>query len=292
MPEPGGFSGFSRGPLDLAPPPRVSLGKFPGARARLNAGQQALYPHIGSGITEFSLNRQANWAGRKLGDNLAYIDIIVLAGLAAFIAWRLWSVFGRREGHENPTEFGSRPSSGTPTGNDNVVPLPGARDMGGPADFNAIAPEGSDLAQGLTEVQLADRTFNPTTFLMGARQAYEMIVTAFAAGDRRELRPLLSDEVYGDFDSALRAREDEGQRVEMTFIGIDDARLTGATMRGRIAEITVKFVSEIISLTKNADGVVIEGDPMTQRKVTEVWTFARDTSSSDPNWLLIATDEG
>lgn len=227
-----------------------------------------------------------------MGENLAYIDIIVLAGLAAFIAWRLWSAFGGREGHENPTEFGSRPQPSQRTGNDNVVPLPGARDMGGPADISAIAPEGSALAQGLTEVQLADRTFDPASFLAGARQAYEMIVTAFAAGDRRELRPLLSDEVYGDFDGALRAREDESQRVEMTFIGIDDAKITAATLRGRIAEITVRFVSEIISLTKNADGIVIEGDPTTQRKVTEVWTFARDTSSSNPNWLLIATDEG
>lgn len=234
----------------------------------------------------------AKRTGRKLGDNLAYIDIIVLAGLAAFIAWRLWSVLGRREGHENPTEFGSRPQPSQRTSNDNVVPLPGARDMGAPADFGAIAPEGSELAQGLTEVQLADRTFNPTNFLMGARQAYEMIVTAFAAGDRRELKPLLSDEVYGDFDNALRTRESEGQRVEMTFIGIDDAKITAAALRGRIAEITIRFVSEIISLTKNSDGVVIEGDPMTQRKVTEVWTFARDTASSDPNWLLIATDEG
>jgi len=228
-----------------------------------------------------------------LGESLAYIDIIVLAGLAAFIIWRLWAVLGRREGHENPTEFTSRRAPASPRpGGDNVVTMPGARDRTGAADFNAIAPEGSALAQGLTEVQLGDRHFDPQGFLHGARQAYEMIVTAFAAGDRRELRPLLSDEVYGDFDSAMRAREADGQKVEMTFIGIDDAKITAAQMRGRVAEITVKFVSEVISFTKNADGVVVEGDPTTQRKVTEVWTFSRDTTSSDPNWLLIATDEG
>jgi predicted lipid-binding transport protein (Tim44 family) len=227
-----------------------------------------------------------------LGENLAYIDIIVLAGLAAFIIWRLWSVLGRREGHENPTEFRGRAPAPHRSGNDNVVSMPGAHDRAAPGDFAAIAPEGSPLAQGLTEVQLADRHFDPAAFLHGARAAYEMIVTAFAAGDRRELRPLLADEVYDDFDRVLRERESENKRVEMTFIGIDDAKITAAQMRGRIAEITVKFVSEIISLTKNADGVVIEGDPTTQRKVTDVWTFSRDTGSSNPNWLLIATDVG
>lgn len=237
-------------------------------------------------------NSASKGKGKKLGESLAYIDIIVLAGLAAFIIWRLWGVLGRREGHENPTEFTGRAPASSRSGNDNVVTMPGAREAATPADFSAIAPEGSALAQGLTEVQLADRHFDPQGFLQGARQAYELIVTAFAVGDRRELRPLLSDEVYADFDGALRAREGEGQKVEMTFIGIDVAKLTAAQMRGRIAEVTVKFVSEVISLTKNADGIVIEGDPTTQRKVTEIWTFSRDTTSSDPNWLLIATDEG
>lgn len=243
---------------------------------------------------EFSLKQASE---TELGEELAYIDIILLAVLVGFIFWRLWGVLGRREGHEHPTEgFGGR---GTPAsrrdsaqGTDNVVTMPGARDHAPSTDFSAIAPEGSDLAQGLTEVQLADRFFDPGQFLNGAKQAYEMIVTAFAAGDRRELKPLLADEVYDDFDGALRAREAEGQKVEMTFIGIDDAKITAAEMRGRMAEITVKFVSEVISLTKNDEGIVIEGDPTTVRKVTDIWTFARDTSSNDPNWLLIATDEG
>lgn len=225
---------------------------------------------------------------------MAFIDFIVLGGLAAFIIWRLYGVLGRREGHENPTDLfsGRRAPADQRGGNDNVVQMPGNPDRAVSADLASAAPEGSDLAEALMEVQLADRRFDVSSFVAGARQAYEMIVTAFAAGDRRELRGLLSDEVYDDFDSALRAREDEGQTVETTFIGIDDAEFTAAGMRGRMAEVTIRFVSEIISLTKNNDGVVIEGDPTTIRKVTDVWTFARDTSSTDPNWLLIATDEG
>ena len=230
---------------------------------------------------------------------MQYIDIILLAALAGFIIWRLYGVLGRREGHEQPssTDPFARASRNKPAdnkGNDNVVPLPGAaaRDVNQPAGFDHIAPEGSDLAQGITEVQLADHSFHPDGFLQGARGAYEMIVTAFAGGDRRTLKPLLSDEVYEDFDGALRTREAEGQRVETTFIGIEDAKLTAAAMRGKMAELTIRFVSELISLTKNEEGIVIEGDPTTVRKVTDIWTFARDTSSNNPNWLLIATEEG
>jgi len=230
---------------------------------------------------------------------VAYFDILILAGLAAFIIWRLHGVLGRREGHEQPMkprsadQFG-RSDEGASANGDNVVPLPGAasRDANAPEDFSKIAPAGSDLAQGLTEVQLADRGFRADGFLEGARGAYEMIVTAFAGADRRALKPLLSDEVYGDFDSALHNREAEGQRVETTFIGIEDARITGAGMRGKMAELTIRFVSELISLTKNSDGIVIEGDPTTVRKVIDIWTFSRDTSSGNPNWLLIATEEG
>ncbi len=223
---------------------------------------------------------------------MAY-DIIFIAVLAAFIIWRLYGVLGRREGHEQPTSpepFARRGGSS----NDNVVPLPGAaqQDANAHEGFGHIAEDGSELAQGLTEISLLDHSFNADQFLQGARGAYEMIVDAFAAGDRKTLRPLLSDEVYGDFDGALHTREMEGQRVETDFIGIEDAKITAAGVRGRVAELTIRFVSELISLTKNSDGIVIEGDPTTVRKVTDIWTFSRDMTSNNPNWLLIATEEG
>ncbi|MBN4046589.1 Tim44 domain-containing protein, partial [bacterium AH-315-P15] len=214
---------------------------------------------------KFSLNGRGQ---SELDGQLPFIDILVLAALAGFIIWRLRGVLGRREGHEqpNPNPFGGRRQSrkrGRREGGsgDNVVPLPGAENDAAAAKFEHIAPQGSELAHGLTEVQLADRQFDVDGFLSGARQAYEMIVTAFAGGDRPALRPLLSDEVYGDFDSALDARESEGQTVESTFIGLNEAELTGAEMRGHMAELTIRFVSELISLTKNTEGVVIEGDP-------------------------------
>ncbi len=221
----------------------------------------------------------------------------MLAALAGFIIWRLRGVLGRREGHEQPTTLdqrrGGRRQGGHPNGGsgDNVLRMPGAANDAAAGGFSHIAPDGSELAQGLTEIQLADRHFNVDGFIEGARGAYEMIVTAFATGDRHALRPLLSDEVYEDFEGALLSRESEGKTVESTFIGINDVKIAAAEMRGRMAELTLRIVSELISLTKNADGIVIEGDPSTVRKVTDIWTFARDTSSANPNWLLIATDE-
>ena len=116
-----------------------------------------------------------------------------------------------------------------------------------------------------------------------------MIVTAYAAGDRETLRPLLSDEVYRSFDDALSAREKDGLTVEQSFIGIEKAELKNASLDGSRARLTIAFKSTLTSCTKNSDGVVIEGDPVTVREVTDVWTFERDVKSRDPNWKLVAT---
>ncbi len=213
-------------------------------------------------------------------------DIIILLAIVGFIGWKLFGALGTRTGHENPNpDPMARRRHGAPASDqsaDNVVNMPNA---------NRDAAPGSASGQGILDIQLADRSFDPGGFLEGARHAYEMIVTAFAEGNRRSLRPLLSDEAYEDFDAALRAREAEGKRIETTFIGIDDAKISSAALNGTWAEVVVKFISEIISVTKNEDGAVIEGDPTTVRKITDVWTFSRDTRSPDPNWVLIATDE-
>lgn len=231
------------------------------------------------------------------------VDIIILAAIAAFIILRLRNVLGRRTGNERPRQppFGHRDSTDTTDshGRDgNVVPLPGAPTANGQSApesqeaLKKIAQNDPTLVQSLTQVQLADRQFEPEGFLAGAKAAYEMVVTAFAAGDRKGLRPLLSDEVYDSFESVIRRREDKGLKTESKFIGLDRAEILAASLKERIAEITVKFISEIVSVTKNADGAVVEGDPTSVRRITDIWTFARDTASSDPNWKLIGTTVG
>ena len=128
--------------------------------------------------------------------------------------------------------------------------------------------------------------------LTGGRAAYEMTVTAFAQGDRRILKGLLSREVYEGFETAIRERESRGETIETRFISIDKAEIAAAELRGRVAQVTVRFVSQLISVTHDRSGAVIEGSPDKVTDVTDVWTFARDLSSRDPNWKLVATEAG
>ncbi len=142
---------------------------------------------------------------------------------------------------------------------DNVIPLPGQTGhQGGPtsapssATLDKVAPEGSALNQALRQILSADRSFEPQGFLQGARAAYEMIVTAFANGDRKTLKNLLSKEVYEGFVAAISDRESRGETIESTFVGIDKADIVEAALKGSTAQVTVKFRSELISATATA----------------------------------------
>lgn len=227
-----------------------------------------------------------------MGEGFAFFDIIFFALVAAFIFLRLRSVLGRRTGQERPpTDTYSRrnlPKRSAEAGDDKVIPLPG-REMERAPD---ITPQGSPLAQTLTQIQIADRSFETASFLEGAKAAYEMVVGAFAAGDRDTLRRLVNDEVFQSFDSVIRQREEKGEKAEITVVGIKSSDIVAATLHGGTAEITVKFVSEIIGCTRAANGDVTEGHPTAIRTVTDIWTFARDTRARDPNWILIATSGG
>ncbi len=119
-----------------------------------------------------------------------------------------------------------------------------------------------------------------------------MIVTAYAQGDRRTLKNLLSKEVYDGFEQAIKDRESRGEKAETRFVSIDKADLTGAEVKAKTAQITVRFVSQLVSVTRDRDGNVIDGSPDKVTDVTDVWTFARDLSSRDPNWKLVATEAG
>ena len=129
-------------------------------------------------------------------------------------------------------------------------------------------------------------------FLTGARAAYEMIVTAYAEGDRRNLKNLLSRDVYDGFEAAITEREKRGETVESRFVSIDNAEITAAELRGRTAQLTVRFQSKLVTATRDKNGNVIDGNAEKVTDVTDVWTFARDLSSRDPNWKLVATEAG
>jgi predicted lipid-binding transport protein (Tim44 family) len=217
----------------------------------------------------------------------------LVAAVVIFIQLR--NMLGRRTGNERPPfdpyTAGRTPADSSKT--DNVVSLP--RKKGEPdetyAAIDAMVPPDSDLNRGLRAIKDADPSFDPKTFVEGAKMAYEMIVMAYADGDKKTLRNLLSREVYDGFVAAISDREGRAEKIQSSFVGIDKIDVVGAEMKGSEAHITLRIVSELISATRNNAGDVIDGDPETVAEVKDVWTFARDTRSKDPNWKLVATEE-
>jgi predicted lipid-binding transport protein (Tim44 family) len=230
------------------------------------------------------------------------IYTIIFLALAVFIFLRLRSVLGQRTGRERPPydPFSARDQVRGSTG-DKVVTLPtrAVEQAAKPVEpvepvdrWKGIAASGSATAAGLDAIFAADKTFDPRHFLTGARAAYEMIVVAFAQGDRRTLREWLSKDVYDSFDAVIRDRETRGETTETRFVSIDTTEIASAELRGRTAQLTTRFVSQLVSVTRDKSGNVTDGNPDKVTDVTDAWTFARDVGSRDPNWKLVATEAG
>ena len=233
------------------------------------------------------------------------IYTIIFLALAVFIFLRLRSVLGQKTGRERPPyDPMSTREAMRPPGSDKVVALPTRHnettvrpaETGDAAEagnrWQDIAEPGTPAAIGLDAIAKSDPRFDAQAFVAGARQAYEMVVTAFAEGDRKQLKNLLSREVYDGFDAAIREREQRGETAESRFVSIDKAEIVNAEARGKTAQITLRFVSQIISATRDKSGAVIDGSDEKMIEVIDVWTFARDVSSRDPNWKLVATESG
>ena len=229
------------------------------------------------------------------------VDIytIIFLALAVFIFLRLRNVLGQRTGAERPPYDRAARDVVQGAQDNNVVPLPGkVIDQASaapsaespPADrWKGLAEPGTALALGLDAMAAQDTSFDPQHFISGARSAYEMIVLAFANGDRRALKDLLSSEVYDSFEAVIRDREKHDQKTETRFVSIDKAELVGAEVRDRSAQLTVRFVSQMISVTRDRAGAIVDGNPEKVTDITDVWTFARDITSRDPNWKLVGT---
>lgn len=234
-----------------------------------------------------------------------FFDIytIIFLALAIVIFLRLRNVLGRRTGNERPPfdPYSRREQPRPDAKDDNTVislprrdrdATPSTPEIEGTAVTRvqtATAP-GISAADALKVIASADRTFNQQQFIAGARSAYEMIVTAFAEGDRKVLKQLLSKEVYDGFVAAITQRETRQETIEFKFVGIDKAEITSAALKNGTAQVTVRFQSKLISATHDKAGAVIDGDPVHVGDVTDIWTFARDVNSRDPNWKLIATE--
>ena len=227
-----------------------------------------------------------------------HLDIytIVFFAIAVVIFVRLYGVLGQKSGSEKPplTPLDDR-DDGT-AGNDNVIPMtrqfdPVRRDpVDAPVETAPVetAPE-TPLAAALRTIVAADRSFEPKHFVDGAKIAYEMIVTAYAKGDRKTLKTLLSKEVSDRFAQGIDERDKRGEKVEFTFVGIDRAEIVEASIVDGMARVTVRFAAKVISVTRNAGGDVIDGDAAKLADLLDVWTFAREVAASDPNWRLVET---
>lgn len=232
------------------------------------------------------------------------IQTLIFVALAVFVAWKLRSVLGQKTGHEQPPAdpFARRENSSgradqpADAKRDNVIRLPGAaNDPVAPAPSAAerwkdIAPADSPIIAGIEAILRQESSFDPHAFLGGAKAAYETIVTAFARGDRKTLKGLLAKEVYEGFEQAITDREKRGERAESSFVSIDKAEIAGVDVKGKTGQVTIAFVSQLISVTRDAQGNVVDGSADAVSEVNDIWTFSRQLGSRDPNWQLVATE--
>ncbi|MBL0374160.1 Tim44 domain-containing protein [Rhizobium sp. KVB221] len=216
--------------------------------------------------------------------------------VAALIFLNLRSVLGRRTGNEKPPydPFSQNDAgrAAQPSDDGKVITLPRRTPVDTENRYEEIdgfAPVGSELNGALRRIFDADPTFSPRQFVEGAGAAYEMVVMAFAEGDRKTLKNLLSNEVFEGFDSAISAREKAGELVKSTFVGIEKSEMTAGSLEGSEVSVTMNIVSQLISATYNAAGEIVEGNADTVAEVKDTWTFARDIRSRDPNWKLVST---
>ncbi|MFM2281726.1 MAG: hypothetical protein RLZZ444_3957 [Pseudomonadota bacterium] len=226
-------------------------------------------------------------------DNIVTLFFLIVAAL---IFLNLRSVLGKRTGHEKPPydPFSPRPGEPArpPMDDGKIITLPKRGPTPGENRYEVIdsfAEPGTPMNGSLRTVFDADPTFNPKEFVDGAKMAYEMIVLAFAEGDRKTLQSLLSAEVFDGFNRAITEREKAGEKQQSTFVGIEKADIVSAGLEGSEVSITMRIVSQLISATYDKAGTLVDGNAEDVAEVKDTWTFARDIRSRDPNWKLVAT---
>lgn len=216
------------------------------------------------------------------------VQIVILAMIAAFLGLRLYSVLGRRAEHEEepvPTRFEPSDAATRPL----AAPQQRGAQLQRPAGLEGALPA---VERGVREIAAADRRFDIAGFVDGAKAAYAMILEAFWQGDRETLRELCDADVYAGFDAAITAREAAGETLDNRLVRIEDAKIDAAELIGKTARVTVRFVADIAAVTRDKDGNVVAGSLNDAVEARDIWTFKREVTEADPNWLLDETDEG
>ena len=234
-----------------------------------------------------------------------FLDLptLIVIGLAIVILFRLRSVLGTRTGNERPpVERRVKSDAAKPLADETIVPIR-PRGAGNPdldedrrarkteAEIEQYSKGNAELAEGFKAVVEADPSFSPKSFLDGAKQAYEMIVTAFAAGDRVTLKNLLEKDVFEGFQRAIADREAAGQKVDFTFVGLPKIEFSDAEYDKKNVLVTIRFHAEVVSATRDKDGNLVEGNADQVQTIADEWTFARNPKSRDPNWKVVTTSQ-
>lgn len=216
---------------------------------------------------------------------MLYVEIILLAMIAGFLALRLYSVLGKRTGHEQPIAKPAeeRVGNGAPP-----RPAPEVQAEAGGLPDSVIEPP---ARAGIRSVVSAEPGFDVTRFVDGGREAYRMVLEAFWKGDAKDLDWLVSEDVRRSFAEAIASREAAGHTLDNRLIAIEKATIANAVVEGRVARITLRFDADIAAVTRDADGQVIAGSLSDAVQTHDVWTFERTLRSNDPNWTLVDTDE-
>ena len=218
------------------------------------------------------------------------VDLILFAMVAAFLVLRLRSILGRRTGYERPQREGQGaydPKAERGAAGDNVVDFPGVQGQAGGARRALPDPRGP-VGQALMRIRGVDPSFDPNGFLDGAEGAFRMIVDAFARGDRQTLRMLLADDTYRGFEGEISRREAAGETQRSEVRAMQEMGIEAADLRGTVADVTIRFVSDQVNVTTAKDGSFVAGaEGVTE--LTDIWTFQRDLRSEDPTWKLVAT---
>lgn len=229
------------------------------------------------------------------------LPTLVVIAVAVFVLFRLRSVLGTRTGNERPPLERRKPTTDA-AAEDTVVPLrprtavapdldDERRARKTEAEIEQFSRGNEELASGFKAVVEADPTFTPKSFLEGAKQAYEMVVTAYASGDRALLKNLLEKEVFEGFQRAIAEREAAGQSVDFTFVGLPKVDITDAEYDRKNVLITVRFEAEVVSATRDKDGALVDGNADEVQTIADEWTFARNPKSRDPNWKVVTTSQ-
>lgn len=213
------------------------------------------------------------------------ISIVLLAMIAAFLGMRLYSVLGKRTGHEQEPVLPRRDDRAAPTPirlGENDVPA-GTQGVGADASGLVYEPEAE---AGLRALLAADRSFDAGRFMEGAEAAYRMVLEAYWAGDRDTLRDLCDQDSYDGFVAAIEARDARGEKLDNRLVRIDSAKMTDVDLTGGEARVTVRYRADISAVTRDADGTMIAGSMSDATETNDLWTFRRVIGSNDPNWLL------